>query len=224
MTYVALDPRTAAQQTMLQLLASMPTLGVEVTDRRLAEACLLGNIDPQHTGGRSDLSAIECLTALFRGEAQVATVLTDLDSLGSMAVLGIAMDAIAQLGALAGEILQRIELIGRADRFERGEWPGKRPLPTADQPWSDVLSGASDTRELAAMGAVVADHRLPVEERVRLLRIWLTTGEEPARYRQQVEVERNKMLAALISGISKCARWPGAVWLRWSRPTEPVWP
>lgn len=197
--YMALDPRPAARQTMLELL-STPTFGVEVTVPELGLACLLGNADPQHTGGRADMSAIEGLAALFRGEAQVATVLPDLDSLGSMAVLDIAMDAIAQLGALAGEILWRIELIGRADRFERGEWPGRRPLPTLDQPWSDVLSGASDTRELAAMGAVVADHRLPVEERVRLLRIWLSTGEEPLEYRQRVEAERAEMLAALTGG------------------------
>lgn len=197
--YVHLDTRPVGREAALAVLAR-PTFGVEVTVPELARECVLGNRDPQHMGGRADLSAIEGLTALLRGESQVATVAPDLDSIGSMAVLDIAMDAIARLGAFAGEILRRIELIGQVDRFERGTWPGERPLPTIDAPWTDGVAGASDTRELAAMAAVVADFRLPVEERVRMLRAWLATGEEPVSYRDQVEAERLDMVHALTDG------------------------
>lgn len=200
MTFTVLDPRPAAREGVLAGLASTLTFGVEVTVAELARACALGNCDPQHLGDRPDVSAIEGLTALLRGEAQVATVLPDLDSIGSMAVLDIAMDALAKLNAFAGEILQRIELIGQVDRFERGDWPGPRPLPTADHPWSDSLSGASDTRELAAIAAAVSDHTVPVAEKVRLVRAWLTTGVDPAGYRERVEAERSAMIAALVGG------------------------
>lgn len=197
--YEQLSTREDAQQSMLDLLRT-PTFGVEVTDPALGAACLAGNLDPQHLGRRSDLSAIEVLTKLLQGEGQVATISPDLDSIGSMAVLDIAMGAIAQLNALAGAIMQRIELIGKADRFERGDWPGVRPLPTIESPWCDEIAGASDTRELAAMAAVVADFKLPLEERVKLLRRWLTTGEEPTEYRAKVEAERLDMVKALTDG------------------------
>lgn len=194
-----LDTRSTMRESALTRLRQAITIGLEVTDAELATACAAGNIDPQHLGTRGDLSAIEVVTALLKGKAQAATVAPDLDSLGSMAVLEIAMDLIQRARALEGEILKRIELIGAADRFERGGWPGIRPLPTKENAWFET-SAASESRPLAAIAAVVKDHTLPLKERVRLLKIWLATGEEPAAYRERVEIERLNMITALGQG------------------------
>jgi hypothetical protein len=192
-----LDTRLSARPATTALLRSETVFGLEVTDPEYATACAAGNVDPQHLGGRRDLSSIEVIAALFRGQAKAATVLPDLDSLGSMAVLEIAMDLIAKARAFEGEVLERIELIGAADRFERGGWPGVRPLPTKERPWFEEAAGATESRPLAAMGAVVQDRRLPLTERVRLLKLWLATGQEPQEYRTRVETERLDMIRAL---------------------------
>lgn len=194
-----LDTRTPARQAVLADLARTTTFGLEVTDAEYALACAAGNVDPQHLGARADLSAIEVMAALLKGEVRAATVQPDLDSLGSMAVLEIAMELVAQVRALEGEVMRRIEMIGVADRFERGGWPGVRPFPTREVPWFES-AGASESYPLAAMAAVVRDNRLSLAGRVALLKRWLATGEEPAQYRNRVETERLEMIAALEGG------------------------
>lgn len=203
-----LDTRPNSREEVLDQLRTSITWGSEVSDPELSAACAAGNLDPQHLGGRGDLSAIETVTTLLRGEANAATVRPDLDSLGSMAVLDIAMDIIQRARALEGDILRRIELIGQSDRFERGGWPGVRPLPTAEQPWFEA-AGASEIRSLAPMAAVVQDRSLPLERRVELLKLWLATGEEPAGYREKVEAERRDMIRALVSGEIKISEAAG---------------
>ncbi len=72
-----------------QLLGNW-TLGLEVTDKVLAERCGLGNIDPQHTvGGQGISSAIEAALscALPPDGASLVTIRPDKDSFGAMAVL-----------------------------------------------------------------------------------------------------------------------------------------
>jgi len=65
------------------------TLGVEVTQPVLAQFCFLGNIDPQHSSGGEDSSAIE--EALkFDIPSNLKTLVTmslDKDSIGAMAVI-----------------------------------------------------------------------------------------------------------------------------------------
>ncbi len=196
---IQLDGRQAARKNTLAQLGESITVGFEVTDPQFAAACAAGNFDPQHLGGRPDLSAIEVTAAMLRGEAHAATSLPDLDSIGSMAVLSIGMEAIAEVRALEGAIVGRIALIGAADRFERGEWPGVRELPSHENPWFEN-AGASDVRELAAIAAVVQDRGVGLKDRMQLVKRWLQTGEEPAEYRVRVEAERIDMIAAVERG------------------------
>lgn len=205
-----LQVRPANPGAALRQLRNSTAIGFEVTSPELGAACA-ANFDPQHTGGRTDTSAIEAVLAMLTGQATAATVLPDLDSLGSMAVLSIAMELIAAARAFEGGILRRIELIGKADRFECGEWPGVRPLPSLHNPWFENTS-AGEIRELAAMAAVVKDYKLPLEERVLLLKRWLLTGKEPDAYRLQVEREREEMLHALAAGkVRARSRYQGRV-------------
>ena len=156
-TYISLHPRATT--------ADVPagTLGVEVTARHLAQACSLGNIDPQHLGGDVSTAAIEAAMSwpLPPEGATLATVRADADSLGAMAVLtlrakGIPIDA------------ARLKLIADADKEASGPWPGPRPAPAPE----DMVGSATPVMHLAA------DYARPLPDRVDQLACWLMDGDD----------------------------------------------
>ena len=193
-----LDPRRIddAQTANAEVFNSGNVLGIEVTIRDLAEQCM-GNIDPQHTEGNADLAAIEvaCTCDLPEAGTSLATVRADVDSIGAMAVLNLRSRSQDVDGAMG-----RIEAIAKSDKFARGDWQGKRPLPSRDTPWPEGNASANDSRELAAISAAISDFRKPIGERVALMEEWLLTGKEPDDYRAAVDAERTDMIAALEDG------------------------
>ena len=208
-------------------------LGIEVTIPALAARCGLGNIDPQHaaedyilcgecsarvakgdvvrnTGGFD--ACPQCGQANFQGSAEppaaieaaltfelppagavLATVRADPDAVGAMAVIAMRTDGVDLTAAK-----DRVALIAAADKAASGPWPGQRPLPSASDPWPGGV-----TPSYAAVGAMCTDFKLPLEERVALMRDWLLTGAEPAGYRTRVEAERAEMIRALKAGEIK---------------------
>ncbi len=196
-SFATLDPRpipaaTEANDTVFQ--NPVGVLGIEVTVPKLAERCTLGNIDPQHSE-QKDQAAIEAaLTAtLPPTEATLATVRADVDSIGAMALLALRGNN-ASLEENAG-FQGRIQQIAESDRFARGGWPGKRPLPTTENPWPDT-----NIAPLAGIAAGISDFKLPLEQRVGMMITWLETGQEPEEYRKRAESERMDMIRALESG------------------------
>lgn len=198
-TCALLDPRSIPAAAEANAMVLGPnTFGIEVTIAALAAQCGLGNLDPQHSGQNVDQAAIEAaLTVELPIDGSVlVTVRADLDSVGTMAILAIrARDGQFSAGAVA-----RIIKVANADKFARGGWVGPKPLPTPENPWPEQNAGASDTRDLAAIAAAVADFKVGINERVTMMEQWLMTGEEPAAYREQVEKERRDMITALESG------------------------
>lgn len=144
-TYALLDPRPAARAMTLAGLAVTPTLGVEVTIPELADACQLGNIDPQHAGQNPDQAAIEAALNWPPPPAgtQLATIRPDADAFGTMAVLTLR----AQGQPITGGSLERANQIGTDDRTA-GEWaPGQdinhvTPLQALKAVCFDRLSAA----------------------------------------------------------------------------------
>lgn len=203
--YAIFDPRPipAAAETNEAIFASGQVLGIEVTVNSLAARCGLGNIDPQHLGGDASKAAIEVALDYWLPPAGtiLATVRADLDSIGAMAVFSVMAAPDADiLMSNEGGILRRIKMVANADKFARGGWPGARPLPSTDNPWSEEGASASDSRPLAAIAAAISDFRVPVADRVSTMETWLRTGVEPEQYRTQVERERMDMVAAIESG------------------------
>lgn len=218
-----LDPRNIpAAQAANDLVFQNPVgvLGIEVTVPALAERCTLGNLDPQHSGGSAEQAAIEAaweileLSLPLEG-ATMATVRVDVDSVGAMAALEIKAEerqniqSTIEAGYFEEEarwsshfqyesdkvaFWERLKLVAESDRFAKGGWPGQKALPTRENPWPEGQT------PLAAIGAAVADFKLPLEERVALMRAWLLTGEEPAKYRASYEAERADMIRALEEG------------------------
>ncbi len=201
--FALLDPRPiqTAEEANAKVFASGSVLGIEVTVPALGARCVLGNIDPQHTGGDASRAAIEVVAggADYRvfcdydgGPRTVvlATVRADLDAVGAMAVLSLR----AKGESLEEPVGERVAAIAASDKFVRGAW-APRLLPSRSDPW------AGEFRQLAAMVAVVSDHKIPIAERVAAVERWLLTGEEPDSYRAQVERERLDLVAALESGV-----------------------
>lgn len=202
-SFTTLDPRpiSAATDANNKVFQNpVGVLGIEVTVPTLAERCNLGNIDPQHSENK-DQAAIEAalVAELPPTDATLATVRADVDSVGVMAIL-----ALRRKGkALDGNegLQERVRQIAESDRFARGGWPGKRPLPTADNPWSDSSGAAVDgNKTLAGIASAIADFKLPLDQRVGLMETWLETGDEPEEYRKKSEAERMDMVRALETG------------------------
>jgi hypothetical protein len=155
-TYISLHPRATT--------ADVPagTLGVEVTARHLAEACDLGNIDPQHLGGDASTASIEAAMTwpLPPEGATLATVRADADSLGAMAVLTLRAKGLPIDPA-------RVQVIADADKEASGPWPGPRPAPAPE----DLVGPATPVMHLAA------DYARPLPDRVDQLACWLMNAD-----------------------------------------------
>jgi hypothetical protein len=171
------------------------TLGIEVTEPELAARCGLGNIDPQHCGGNSDISAIDAafdwpLPAIG---ARLVTIRPDADAFGAMAVLTLRADGIS----FSDEAQKRIALVNRSDCFDRGCWPGLRPLPTCVEDIDEVGIGVEN------LGAIIAGLSLPettIEEGVRQMMLWLLTGAAPRIWIALARKSAARLFAALGDG------------------------
>ncbi|MSU55171.1 MAG: hypothetical protein EXS46_01360 [Candidatus Taylorbacteria bacterium] len=204
-----IDPRSIPEAKVAnEKLFENPygVLGIEVTIPAYAEKCTLGNIDPQHSDGNVDLAAIEVAQTLEvpPSGASMVTVRADIDALGAMALL----KHRASGGEVTSEMIARIQNIASSDKFARGGWPGKTDLPSKEQPWPKSGS-ASETESLAAIAARVMDFKAPLADRMKSVEEYLTTGTEPAGYREKVEAERADMAAALEKGAIKIEMFAG---------------
>ena len=171
MAFPVAHPRAAENAALIGPF----TLGIEVTEADLADACSLGNIDPQHTPGSTDnRAAIEAAMEwpLPPMGSRLVTIRPDADALGAMAVLmlraaGHTLDANAE---------KRVAQIGQWDRLARGAWQSwRRVHPPLFRPsWPVDLAGKP--LELKAVDALVRLADWPIAARVSCLAEWLQEG------------------------------------------------
>lgn len=150
-------------------------LGIEVTEPCLAVRCGLGNIDPQHRPDGGSRAAIEAALTwvLPPPDATLATIRPDADAAGAMAVLGLR----AEGRILTHAALNRIAVIARHDRFDRGAWPGMRPLPPTLRDIAAEFSAHGCSGLIAALGA----RRHDLDACVTIARRWILTGRPGSR-------------------------------------------
>lgn len=187
--------RALAASTHNAGLLGPMTLGIEVTEPALAAGCGLGNIDPQHTDGRSDAAAIDFALdwRLPPPGALMVTLRPDADALGAMAVLD--MRSAGQ--PVTHDCKTRIDAISTADRFARGPWPGLRRLPECEKEMITALDGGHIVGPVAA---AASDARLALDKRVSLLRRWLETGSPPPLQLAAMQARARALWYALESG------------------------
>lgn len=174
-TYATIDPRPVAREAALADLAAIPSFGLEVTVEELANACSLGNVDPQHLGGDTTTAAIEVAVTveLPPAGARLVTLRPDADAFGSMAVLAIRADGVE----LDEEVLTRVALIAEHDKGHH-EW--------------SPMSGDYSATTFDGLKAEVMNFRLSAEERVALVREWLLTGDFAGSEAAVARVERER--------------------------------
>ena len=191
-----LDPRPGEPADRANAALFGPcTLGVEVTEPRLAARCGLGNIDPQHRPGGGAIAAIEAALSWLLpppGSALV-TIRPDADAYGAMAVLGLRAAGVA----LDTAMLARIVAIARADRFDRGAWPGIRALPVIVADIDEIGAGEQNLGDLVAG---LTDQTLTAEAGVAVTRDWIMTGEVPAAWRARAVRAAEVLFVALADG------------------------
>ena len=200
-TYDTLDThhREDRRAATLARLAAVPAMGIEVTIPELADACSLGNIDPQHGHDRGALLApgafpmgyvregrmaaidVACGCPLPPGGSALVTVRPDLDSVGAMAVVLLRALGIVDFSApspIASAVWARVCDISSADSYRPGAW-APRPLPTPGVLWGTDESRESvdGRRSLAYLGAICSPRpgqlSIALEERVAVMAIWL---------------------------------------------------
>ena len=181
--FATVDPRPTQLDGELAKLAGMaPTLGAEVTVPTLAEACSLGNIDPQHLGGDVTTAAIEVAVTwpLPPAGTTIVTLRPDADAFGCMAVLSLREEGVD----IVGELAERVATIAVADKGHH-EWsPGAGFVPAT------IFDG---------LKAEVMNFRKSVEERVAVVRSWLLSGDfdGSAEARAAVDTDRRATVGLL---------------------------
>lgn len=175
------------------------TFGVEVTDPFLAQQCGLGNLDPQHDSDcASDLSAIEAalLCDLPPPSATLATIRADSDAIGAMAVLSLR----AMGREISAEARARIELVGKWDRFDQGQWADwratHRPLP----PIARTIDLGGPPIFIQSLGFIARASNLSVEDRVRLFEAWILHASLPSFALQGAAKDGHAQLSAWNQG------------------------
>jgi hypothetical protein len=170
-------------------------LGVEVTEPELAAKCVLGNIDPQHSESRCDLSAIvaACDWHLPDDGATLVTIRLDADALGAMAVLQLRANGIS----LSDEAHERISLIDAADRFANGSWSGVRPLPTRLDELDEISPGP---QSVGAIIRLAADREISLSGKIHAIADWILTGRVSEDARRNCSAAASALLTALSTG------------------------
>lgn len=159
-------------------LTGDPTYGIEWTRPVEPGRMLLGNLDPQHDGGRDSRAAIEAAldAPLPPLGATLQTIRPDLDAYGAMAVLSARMEG-ADLSSQ--DLLSRVKTIASADR-----------RADLDEAWSPKSYDPEfiDNSEIVGLSRVVREME-PAEAVIRVGE-WLREGTLPIAAERAIEERR----------------------------------
>lgn len=146
-------------------------IGIEYT---LKEFCPEINIDPQHTGGKTNLSAIKALAEMKNvpgmglQKVVLATVRADLDSVGTMALYLFRSELGGRplsLEFIPNQMLRK--LLERVDFIHRGDSQGLH-----------MLSSDEEKATWMALSEIVSNWKTPIRDRVQFMHQWLLGKEE----------------------------------------------
>lgn len=201
--YIQLDPRPteAARQKNAQAFAPGRTVGIEVTLPQYAALCSI-NVDPQHDvthRGYADACSaarwiwenLKNFNAELDDATTLVTVRPDVDAIAAMAIITAFK---CEWFSLTGPFEEHLWAIDKMDCFANGPWREQGNLPCSMNSWPD------EDQAMAALGAMCADFRVPMDQRVQSMMAYLFEGVIPEVYLQQVHTERLAMIAALNAG------------------------
>lgn len=191
--YTLLDPSTDHRTVAAQLAPD--TLGIEVTIPLVAQACDLGNIDPQHRPDGRGQAAIEAALdwPLPPRGTRLVTVRPDADAYGAMAVLTLRQEGVA----IGPDQRARIATIAREDRFDKGAWPGPRGLPRDEGYLIEPGPPDAGARSLIAG---LGNRALSPDQAVAIARRWILAAEVPEAWLEKSATASAMLLTALRNG------------------------
>jgi hypothetical protein len=158
-------------------------------------------VDPQHFGG---VNAVSYKGPLFTSAIQMAgnmyvnneadTVFiggfkVDLDMLGAMALL-------SQEGPFVSERIDTVDAVDNGTFF--GEWNPQ----SVDN--NTLLLTEVEVADTKILGAMAADFKTPLADKVAMMATWLAGGEVPQQFKAELLKERELLLQAttqILSGI-----------------------
>jgi hypothetical protein len=203
-----LDPRpSSAAERHNALWLGPSTLGIEVTEPRLAAHCGLGNVDPQHRPDGGAVAAIEAglVWPLPPANARLVTIRPDADAYGAMAVLGLRATGTTMPPPMHARIAQ----IARADRFDHGAWPGPRAMPSCAE---EIDEFGSDVAGFGGLVSGLFVRTLAPEAGVAATREWITAGTLPDGWRERAEAAQASLFTAWRNGeVRLSAPKPGRI-------------
>lgn len=161
---IVIDPRPTNEKTMIDLLQyHHPVIGIEITHQPFLPY-LFRNVDGQHFGDDHNKTAIEIMaydTPNLPTGLTFALLRPDADAVGAIA----AYEILVWDDHTLDDIKDRVDFIAQYDKFAQGEWPGVRPV-----------SLSALQLEFKAISVIASNFKLPIENRVALLKQYLLTG------------------------------------------------
>jgi hypothetical protein len=175
---------------------SSVVIGLEVVSPKLADKLFL-NIDPQHTDKRSDSSAIlevlnqreDLLKKIEDKKIIMVTERADVDSVGAMAILRLAMSERAH-DLNSEELASRVVQVNDFDNaaFNR-KW-----APTS------IDEAICHNTKIAGIHKAIGDFKLPMAEKVKIMEEWLLTGQQPQNYVEAFNQDVGKIKEGIKDG------------------------
>ena len=125
----------------------------------------------------------------------MVTIRADLDSLGALAMLQLRGEGVP----LTEGLRQRVSDVARADRFDKGPWPGEQPLPeTVVELQACLWDG-----DIPAMAALAGDIVETMEERMAAIKRWLAHAEVPEECADAQRQRAERLFTVLQEGRVK---------------------
>lgn len=149
-------------------------LGIEVTIPLYEEYCAL-SIDPQHSPNQNKITSIEYIFNFQDNILDVitefkkivlTTVKTDIDSIGTMAVITMLLNKKLKLD---GDLILRLKAIAKSDRHGRKNWKNQKEdyFQFDDYNVYGLPSG---------LPYMTSDHKITIEQKVKNMTDYLLTG------------------------------------------------
>jgi len=149
-------------------------VGVEVTIPRYEEYCTI-SIDPQHSPNQNRITSIEYIFNFQDSILEIVkefdkvvltTVKTDVDSIGTMAIITLLLNNQLKLD---GDLILRLKAIAKSDRHGRKNWKNKKEdyFNFNDHNIYGLPSG---------LPYMTSDHKISIETKIEYMTEYLLTG------------------------------------------------
>lgn len=199
-------------QETVEKINGKKCVGFEVVEKEIVQTLNI-NIDPQHTGVKNydnisqpenksaSLFVLEMLTAIdpTYNEVIVLPSKLDIDSIAA-ATLWYYADFLSQMEndedeKIRGKFLALCDRVKEIDKIDCGL--GSQGIEWEPKNYENQL--VREVTPFNVVGAMCADFKLPIDQKIGIMLEWLVEGELPENYRVQIEAEMSAQYKSTIT-------------------------